>query len=559
VIRTVLINPPQIFVKTQVASGVQPPLGVAYLAAYLLRDGHPVGVVDALGEAPETITAFRRETFLRGLTFDEIAERIEPDTDLVGISNLFSFAYPAVEALAQHIKERFPQVKIVLGGPHPTAQYREILESVPAVDYVAIGEAEESLLRLVLYLDGKLEHESLTGLASRSDDGEVVVHSSARRIRALQQESVPFPARHLLPMESYIRTQESHGASNGRWTSILSSRGCPYGCTFCASRRTLWVSRPAKDVVDEMQECLETWGIREFHFEDDNMTVNEKRLIEICDEIIARGLDVVWQTPNGIRASRTNEKMLRKMKESGCSHVTLAPESGSPRVLKEIIQKGKDFDLDQLAECGRTAHKVGMKVAAYFILGLPGETREEMLESIRYARRLARVGVDEAGFALFIPLPGTPLWDASQHHMADKDWLDLLTIGDLSHAVSFDDEVDSETLNALRRRAYLWFFATRAFFHPLGFVRTLWNVARNYEETKTERSIRQLLQRFGIRRKRYSGPEEVYPYEAARTLEVLLESTPSYSFKHGLRKTLGLLRRDSRRNPDRADRTQAPH
>jgi radical SAM superfamily enzyme YgiQ (UPF0313 family) len=101
-----------------------------------------------------------------------------------------------------------------------------------------------------------------------------------------------------------------------------------------------------------MEECIERWGIEEFHFEDDNMTIHRERLIAICDEIIERGLGIRWQTPNGIRASRTDREMLAKMKQSGCMHITLAPESGSERVLKEIIQKGNDFALEQLRTCG---------------------------------------------------------------------------------------------------------------------------------------------------------------------------------------------------------------
>lgn len=562
-IKTVLINPPQIFVKTQVASGVQPPLGVAYLAAYLLEDGFEVQVIDALGEAPKTITPFHKNTFLRGLSFDEILDRIEPDADLVGISNLFSFAYPAVEELAVRIKARFPDMKVILGGPHPSAQADEILTTCPAVDYVAIGEAEEILLRLVMHLDGQIDYDALKGLVVRGPDGAPTKLESSVRLTELDSGDVPYPARHLLPMESYIQTQESHGATNGRWTTMLSSRGCPYGCTFCASRKTRWVSRSPKDVVDEMQQCLETWGITEFHFEDDNMTINEKRLIEICDEIIARGLNVKWQTPNGIRASRTNVEMLKKMKESGCNHVTLAPESGSPRVLKEVIKKGRDFDLEQLKECGREAHKVGMKVAAYFILGLPGETKEEMKMTISYARELAKVGVDEVGFGLFIPLPGTPLWDLSKDKMEGRDWLDLLTIGDLNRAVSFDDEVTNEELNTMRRKAYMSFFITRMIYHPILFLRTFFNVARNYEETKTERSLRQLLQRYGIRRKKYVkqnggtapgsaatatvGEEEfVYPYDGRQTMKVLLNNRPQYAYRNSLRKTVRLVAKESR-------------
>ncbi|HIC44415.1 MAG TPA: radical SAM protein, partial [Sulfurimonas sp.] len=311
----------------------------------------------------------------------------------------------------------------------------------------------------------------------------------------------PFPARHLLPMENYIKAQEGHGPSTGRWTSILSSRGCPYGCTFCESRKTKWVARSPQDVVDEIEHCMNQWGITEFHFEDDNMTIDQRRLIAICNEIIQRGLQIKWQTPNGIRASRTSPKMLAKMKESGCMHITLAPESGSVRVLTEIIKKGNDFSLEQLKACGAEAHKLGLKVAAYFIIGFPGETKEDIELSIQYAKELTKVGIDEVAFGLFIPLPGTPLWDIVSDKLKNVDWLDLLTIGDLGRAVSWNDNIVDTELHRLRRRAYLSFHLTRMVYHPFAFLRSFLNLLRNVEETKTERTLRQFLQRLGIKRK----------------------------------------------------------
>lgn len=547
-IKTTLINPPQIFTKSQVASGLTPPLGIAYLAAYLLRGNYPVQVIDALGEAPNKVVSFKKGAFLRGLEFSEIVEKIDPDSKLVGISNLFSFGYPAVEILCQEIHKVYPDKKIILGGPNPSALYKQILRDHPEVSYVAIGEGEESLARLVEHLAGNEGLDYVAGIALRDGDGKVVVLDSAKRLRNIDRNSVPFPARHLLPMENYILSQESHGPASGRWTSMLSSRGCPYGCTFCESRRTLWVARTAKDVVDEMEHCIKEYGIRDFHFEDDNMTINRNRLIEICDEILRRGLKIKWQTPNGIRASVTDATMLRKMKESGCVHVTLAPESGSERVLTEIIDKGSDFSLDQLKECGALAHEIGLKVAAYFIIGLPGETREDIEKTIRYARELAKVGVDEAAFSLFIPLPGTPLWDAVEEKRRDLDFIDLLAAGDLNRAISWTDGIDAEELKSLRIRAYLSFQFTRMIYHPLAFLKSLINVFRDIEETKTERTLRQFLDRLNIKKKKFRERDDFanskgwasYPYDSKETLKVIIQSKPHYAYGHSLLKAFRL-------------------
>ena len=380
---------------------------------------------------------------------------------------------------------------------------QRLIEDKDLVDFVILGEGElpflelcQKLLQENMVLQTNIGSD-IANLAFLDEDGKCVMGTEKlARNTKLNSDIIPFPARHLLPMENYILAQESHGFSNGRWTSMISSRGCPYGCTFCASRKTRWVSRSATDVADEIEYCIENWDIREFHFEDDNMTINVKRLIEICNEIKRRKLDIRWQTPNGIRASRIDEEMLTAMKDSGCEHVTLAPESGSPRVLTDIVQKGKDFDLQHLKDCGATAHKIGLKVAAYFVLGLPGETREDMEMTIAYARELAKVGVDEVNFGLFIPLPGTPLWEPSKHKIKDLDWLDLLTVGDLAKAVSFNDEVGSKELDWVRKKAYMSFLLTRIIYHPTQFAGTIFNVFRGIEKTKSERVLRNLVRRY---------------------------------------------------------------
>ena len=502
--QVILINPPQVFTKNQVASGITPPLGIAYLAAILEQNDVSVDIIDAVGLEPGTINAFEKETFVRGLSFEDIVARLDDEVKIVGISNLFSFAYPVVQELCRQIRAFNSDIKIVLGGPHPSALYAEILdEDRDLVDFVVLGEGENPFLYLCqkLLQDDILFQSDIGGdisnLGYLDDNGNCVMGTEKLvRNTKLNSDTIPFPSRHLLPMEEYIKAQESHGYSNGRWTSMISSRGCPYGCTFCASRKTRWVSRSATDVADEIEHCIEKWNIREFHFEDDNMTINVKRLIEICNEIKRRKLDISWQTPNGIRASRIDEVMLRAMKESGCEHVTLAPESGSPRVLTEIIQKGKDFDLDHLRDCGATAHKLGLKVAAYFVLGLPGETREDMEMSIKYSRELAKVGVDEVNFGLFIPLPGTPLREPSKHKIKDLDWLDLLTVGDVAKAVSFKYEVGSKELDWVRKKAYMSFLLTRIIYHPVQFAGTIFNVLRGIEKTKTERVLKTIYARY---------------------------------------------------------------
>jgi len=490
-----LINPPQVFSKFQVAAGVTLPLGIAYLASTCIENGHKVQVIDALGESPQTITEWKNNTFLRGITFDQIISKISNKTELVGISNHFTFSFPVVIELSKRIKEeKGEDLPIVVGGAHPSATPVETLNS-PYIDFVIISEGEDTLLKLCIYLSKKTNIKAIDGLAYK-ENNEINVSPKKQYISDL--DSLPFPNRDLLPLENYIKMQEAHGATKYRWTSMISSRGCPFECTFCTSKlwNRSWRARSAENVVDEIEFCIEKYDIREFHFEDENMSLKKERLIEICDEIIMRELDIAWQTPNGIRASTIDNEMLNKMKSSGCYHITVAPESGSERILKKVIRKHQN--LNQIRSVIKHASKIGLKTACYFVIGLPRETKNEVKESISFAQTLAKDGLDEVVFSLFIPLPGSELYKEILLNNHDKlqSFENFTSIGDLSKAVSWSEHITDEELSKFRREAYIKFHLTKLLYHPVNSMKSMFNIFRGIEETKTERTIRTFLKRF---------------------------------------------------------------
>ncbi|GAG95756.1 unnamed protein product, partial [marine sediment metagenome] len=241
--------------------------------------------------------------------------------------------------------------------------------------------------------------------------------------------------------------------------------------------------------------CIEKYGITEFHFEDENMTLNNERAREICRLIDEKGLKIKWQTPNGIRAGVTNNDTLDEMKKSGCCHITVAPESGSERVIKEIMNK--EQDLESVTRIVKHASKIGLKTAAFFIIGLPGETIQDVKLSIKYICQLAIAGIDEVGISLFIPLPGSELYDILlTQGKINNDWSSYATIGDMSKAVSWSEEISDHELNQLRKRAYLIFILMKSLFHPLRVLRSIVNIAIKREELKTERTLIAFIKRF---------------------------------------------------------------
>jgi anaerobic magnesium-protoporphyrin IX monomethyl ester cyclase len=492
--KVVLINPPQAFSGTMTAAGVIPPLGLLYLAAYLRKFGYEVKIIDSVVESISEINDFEDNVKIRGLDIGSIVKKAkEENPALIGISNLFSFAHPVAERLAKELKENIPGVKIVFGGAHPSALPEEVLKN-KNIDFVVISEGENTLLELVRELEGANDFQKLDGLGFK--DGErIVVNPKTKFIEDL--DSVPFPARDLVPLEKYYEAKESHGMTEGRWTTIISSRGCPYDCTFCTPQ--LWGRRyrvrSAANVLAEIRECFEKYGIKEYHFEDENLTIDKKRIIEICEGIKRISGEIKWQAPNGIRASVTDAEILRAMKESGCEHITVAPESGSPRVLNEIIRKRQN--LSQVTEVVKEAHKIGLKTLAYFIVGLPGETKEDVLLTIRYVKELAKAGLDEVGFSNYIPLPGSELYNKlkSENRLNIENWFDLLSIADITKSNSWCENISSEELSRFRQRGYLIFHFTKLLYRPQDVMKSVFNIMIGRQKLKTERVVITMIKR----------------------------------------------------------------
>jgi len=487
--KVVLIFPPELYSKTQFASGVLPPLGISYIAGILHAKGHEVKIIDAIGEKPEQFIDCGKH-LLRGLTFGEIIRQIPKNTDLIGISNLFTYMWPTVAALAKEIKSQFPQIPIVLGGAHPSA-FPEIVMENPNIDFIVISEGEETVVDLCEALEGRKEFAQLDGFAWR-ENGRVRKNPKTRFIKDL--DALPYPKRDLLPMENYFKAREGHGATRGRWTTILASRGCPYTCDFCTSPQlwtTKWRPRKPAKVVDEIEELIRTYGIEDIHIEDDNLTVSKKWTNEYCDELLKRKVPITWQLSTGVRVETVDKPTLQKMYESGCKNITFAPESGNERVLKEILNK--TIKPEAVKRAVKDAAEVGMRICLFFILGAPGETLEEARDTLRFARDCAKLGADEASFASFCPLPGSRSFELLEKEgkiKIDDEFYETLGYqSELGRAKSWSPYISSQQLVRLRKWAFFSFFMISFLYHPSKGIRTFKNLFGDTQETKLDRLL----------------------------------------------------------------------
>jgi radical SAM superfamily enzyme YgiQ (UPF0313 family) len=272
---------------------------------------------------------------------------------------------------------------------------------------VVIGEGEETLSELVKAFSCKRpDYSKILGLAYKDKKGKVYRNPDRPLIADL--DSLPFPAWHLMPPSLYRVVPILSPNKGDLVAPVVTSRGCPYQCTFCASNitwRNRFRKRSPKNIVDEIELLVKKFGVKEVHLTDDNFTMIKNHAMAVCDEFIKRKINIFWQCPNGVRIDSLDLPLLEKMKQAGCYSVGLGIESGSPKILKKVK---KSLDLKLVEEKLRLLKKVGIRAYGFFILGLPGETRKTIRETIDFAKNNP---FDRVWFNILTPYPGSEIFD----------------------------------------------------------------------------------------------------------------------------------------------------
>jgi len=403
--KILLIYPRANYFKDDIKRCVQP-LGLAYLAAVLLEEGYDVKILDCLAEGYEN--TFENGEFIQaGLSDDDIkAEIYDFNPDIVGVSCVLSTQHKnaiGVLALAKAVNK---DIITLIGGSHPAYDIPQTLNH-KEVDFVFLGESERAIIALSSKLKSGGNLTEVSGVAFRNSEGDIAINRNIDYVKDL--DTLPFPARNLLNMERYFAINVHHSpySLGHRVTNILTSRGCPARCIFCTSTNfwgNRYRARSAENVILEIKSLKDEFGIDELQFSDDNITLNKKRLIKILDGI--KDLRLVWCTPNGTAVWALDEELIEKIRESGCYQLTFAIESGNQEVLDTIIKK--PLKLKRVKPLVRKAQELGIRVHAFFICGLPGETLSQMHDTYSFA---VDIGFDSASFFVATPLVGSEMLD----------------------------------------------------------------------------------------------------------------------------------------------------
>ncbi|WP_455240619.1 B12-binding domain-containing radical SAM protein [Methanothermobacter tenebrarum] len=391
----IFINPLD---KTHVSEMLElqaPPLNLMYLGASLEKASFSVKILD------DNLKRWGYEQITK------LVEKLNPF--IIGVTATTATIKNSLEYI-KSIKRILPDVLTIIGGPHPTFLPIDTLKALKELDVVVIGEGEETFTELAEKYEKKGEKglEEVKGIAYR-DQSKIRVNDPRPLIRDL--DSLPFPARHLVPFKEYETTKNDQA-------HIITSRGCIYSCEYCSSSLIMgkkFRARSPENVVDEIEELYDKYKIGEIGFIDDTFVLNKRRAHRIAEEIKERSLDITWSTSS--RVNTINKQLLSNLKSAGLQSIYYGVESGSQRVLDLMNKK---ITLKQSEDAVKIAKDLEIEVMASFMFGYPGETPAEMDKTIDFSIKL---DPDYAQYSILTPFPGTPIYyKVEKRGLIEKDW-----------------------------------------------------------------------------------------------------------------------------------------
>lgn len=424
--KLLLINP-----KRVAGYVIQPPLGLGYLASIAKKY---CSLVELWDMSISNKIYNQRNEQLSKLSFD-----------IIGIS-AFTSDIPEVNRILEIIKSSGSKATILIGGPHSTAVKENIFKSIPLADYAFHGEAETGFEMFLLQaLEGGIDHENIPALIFKDTYGKVIVNEG-NEIQDL--DKIEFPLWKLMDPSSY--PPAPHGAfyKNFPIAPIIFTRGCPMYCTFCLGANHKPRKRSIDNIKAEIRYLVNELNVKELLVEDENFAIHKRLLNEFCEFMIDEyGGKLTWHCPSGLRLDSLDEEKVRLMKASGCHSLAVGVEFGTEKMHKETKKK---LNLDIIKEKLDLLHSIGgINVTGFFMMGLPQETKEDILKTIDFALALP---LESAQFNIFMPQPGTEIWN--QFCFNDIDFNNYHV-----HSVSFQHpSISKKELVHLKKMAYLKFY-----------------------------------------------------------------------------------------------------
>jgi radical SAM superfamily enzyme YgiQ (UPF0313 family) len=512
-----LIRPPVVVLPGSLAThGPVPSIGLAYVAAALREAGHQVELIDAPGEAIDQWEPFDTqmgELHRIGLSLEQIVDRIDPSCRIIGLTNMFQHEWPQVRELVALIDERLPDAFVVLGGENATAFARWIMDEAPAIDCCVLGEGEQTMVTLVEHLSTGAPLDGLAGLLLRDGaEGRLLDSGLSTRLTKTEVDASPRPAWDLVPLDNYWAHYPFLGVNRGRSIPVLGTRGCPYKCSFCSSPQmwtTRFVMRDPDDVVDEIVEYVETYGVQNVNFVDLTAATNRKWILAVCDALERRAPGISWQLPIGTRSEAIDPEVLQRLWDTGCRNIALCPESGSERMLEIYDKRVK---LSHILDSVRAADEIGVRTVVHIIIGHPDERWSDIWRSLTFLARCALTGASDTAVMMFSPYPGsadfTRMVESGELPVDERVYYVGLSRSSSANR-SWNPRISSRQLRVLQFVMLCGFYALAMLRRPGRILRFLSGLVTEKEDTYLDQVIRT--------RRRNLTPVKDLPDEVRRT------------------------------------------
>jgi len=382
------------------------PFYQAYSAALLEKEGIEVKVIDAIP---------------LNLEYDEFYRLVKKRSPDLAVVECSTISIDNDLKVAEKIKEE-TGAKIMLAGLHVSALPNEIMNSAPWIDYIAIGEYEYTILESAQRLEkGKDNMEGVKGLAWREGGGRNKIKINPRRELIEPLDKLPYPARHLFPLDNAPDMDVYFDEWCQRRPALQqhASRGCPYGCNFCAWTQVIYASRKYRTfspgyVVGEMQHLIQRWNAKEIYFDDDDFTIDKMHVLEICKLIRENGIEIPWSCMGDVIS--VDEELIREMANAGCFGLKFGVESGDEALIRA---NGKPVSLAKVKQVAKWCRKYKLRTHATFTFGLLGESKESVKKTINFALSL---DVDSVQFSITTPFPGTKFYEEAKPYIIAQRW-----------------------------------------------------------------------------------------------------------------------------------------
>lgn len=503
-----LIRPPALIDIKGFSIDPTPPIGLAYIASALLSEGHDVSVIDAIGEGPSELYPIeftpnlkneykKGRLYTNGIRNDEILDLIDQNTEVIGLSCMFSNNWLADRHLIERLGVRFPNAIIIAGGESISAKPELWMTQSPNLKVCIVGEGEETIVELLEALQSKTDLSVVNGIAFRDLNNHFIFTPKRNRLKDI--DNIIPPSWELFPIQNYLKYKMQYTVTDENVLPILATRGCPYSCTFCSSPQmwgTRYYMRNPQKVADEIEFLTKKYNATEIDFYDLTAIIKKEWIIEFSNELVKRNLNIKWNIPAGTRSEAIDDEVAYHLYKSGCKDITYAPESGSEKILKDIKKKVK---LSNMLKSMSSANKNNLRIYTNIIYGIPGETHLDILKTIWLLIKCSWAGAYEIGLATFHPYPGSVLFEK----LVKEGKIDLTTDDFFYRTITltpanksefhYNEKVSARWYQFYSILSYLLFFSTNYLFRPKRFLLFVRNVLSKNYKSRFERTITRLF------------------------------------------------------------------